>query len=86
MGMSAREISRTRGIASASVKKVMEAAGAAGLTWDDVRSMNEPEVYDPRPAPVVGRAQVPVPADAARGHESKASGAAPFQVSNRVIL
>ena len=41
MGMSAREISRTRGIASASVKKVREAAGAAGLTWDDVRSMNE---------------------------------------------
>lgn len=46
MGMSAREISRTRGIASASVKKVREAAGAAGLTWDDVRAMNEPEVYD----------------------------------------
>ena len=46
MGMSAREISRTRGIASASVKKVREAAGAAGLAWDDVRAMNEPEVYD----------------------------------------
>lgn len=28
----------------------------------------------PRPAPVVGRAHVPVPADAARGHESKALG------------
>ena len=46
MGMSAREISRTRGIASASVKKVREVAGAAGLAWDDVRAMNEPEVYD----------------------------------------
>ena len=27
-------------------QKVREAAGAAGLTWDDVRSMNEPEACD----------------------------------------
>ena len=45
-GMSAREIQKTRHIALLSVKKVREAAQEKGVTWDDVSSMEDSEVYD----------------------------------------
>ena len=45
-GMTGREIYRTRRIAQQSVKKVREAAEEKGVTWEDVSTMSEKQVYD----------------------------------------
>ncbi len=45
-GMSGREIYRSRRIAQQSVKKVRDAARQKGVSWEDVSTMSERQVYD----------------------------------------
>lgn len=45
-GMSGREIYRSRRIAQQSAKKVRDAARQKGVSWEDVSTMGEKQVYD----------------------------------------